>query len=199
MSNVDQANKGSLAGTMQQAFRHYMMQVDGMLPCEVVSYQAPDRVTVRPLIKMLTTDGLHVERNTIPNIPVFRLGGGGFVIRFPIKQGDKGWIIASDRDISLMMQRKWRSDIPNTERIKSFSDGLFLPDPQEWSASDESALTIQSDDGSTTIEVSNGSIKLKASSIELESSTLTHNGVNIGSDHTHTDVQPGNGKTGKPE
>ena len=199
MSSIDQANQGSLAGALAAAFRNYMMKIDGMLPCEVVSYTPPDRVTVRPLVKMLTTDGRHIERPTIANVPVYRAGGGGFVIRYPLKKGDKGWIVAADRDISLMMQRGWRSDIPNTERLKSFSDGLFLPDPQGWSASSEESLTIQSNDGSTTIEVGKGSVKIKASSIELESDTLTHNGVNIGHEHVHDGVQSGPSKTGKPQ
>lgn len=51
--------------------------------------------------------------------------------------------------------------------------------------------------GDCIIEGAN--ITLKASSVKIESDELTHNGVNIGSDHVHAGVQSGSSKTGVPE
>lgn len=39
---------------------------------------------------------------------------------------------------------------------------------------------------------------LRAKNINIESETLTHNGKNIGYDHTHKDVVPGSGNSGEP-
>ncbi|RIQ09850.1 hypothetical protein D0837_18180, partial [Bordetella avium] len=83
-----------------------------------------NRAVVRPLIMVGTTDGRKISRGAIPNIPVFRFGGGGFFVRFPIKPGDFGWIKANDRDVSLMFQRGGQEDWPNTERLHSFSDAM---------------------------------------------------------------------------
>ncbi len=43
-----------------------------------------------------------------------------------------------------------------------------------------------------------GDMTLKASTINIESDSLKHNGVNIGSDHTHSGVETGPADTGPP-
>ena len=43
-----------------------------------------------------------------------------------------------------------------------------------------------------------GNITIKAVGIALESETLTHNGINVGSTHVHTGVLPGPANTGPP-
>ncbi|CAM3041774.1 phage baseplate assembly protein V [Dichelobacter nodosus] len=43
------------------------------------------------------------------------------------------------------------------------------------------------------------SFKIKAKNIELESTTLIHNGINIGSDHKHLGVMSGTSVTGHPK
>ena len=48
-------------------------------------------------------------------------------IYFPVKSGDKGWLIANDRDISIYKQAGEPSP-PNTNRLHSFEDGWLLPD-----------------------------------------------------------------------
>ncbi|SUW69022.1 phage baseplate protein [Bordetella avium] len=112
-----------------------------MLPATVVSYDdAINRAVVRPLIMVGTTDGRKISRGAIPNIPVFRFGGGGFFVRFPIKPGDFGWIKANDRDVSLMFQRGGQEDWPNTERLHSFSDAMFFPDTlKDWAIDGENS------------------------------------------------------------
>ncbi|MCB5201718.1 phage baseplate assembly protein V [Neorhizobium sp. T786] len=52
--------------------------------------------------------------------------------------------------------------------------------------------------GGASITGSGDGLKIKAGSIELESATLTHNGKNIGDDHTHKDVTRGTDETGPP-
>lgn len=49
-----------------------------------------------------------------------------------------------------------------------------------------------------TVSIESPSVSIEADSIELTSTTLTHNGVNIGYLHTHIGVESGDGTSGPP-
>src|SRR5688572_13907641 len=96
--NSDSANEGSLSGGLNAMLRSFFLnEFEGMLPATVVSYDdATNRAVIKPVVMVGTTDGGKVSRAQVPNIPVFRFGGGGFFMRFPIKPGDLGWLKAND-------------------------------------------------------------------------------------------------------
>lgn len=57
-------------------------------------------------------------------------------------------------------------------------------------------------DGAADVTVrAAGNLNLEAGGdiVTSQGGQLTNNGVNVGHDHKHTDVQPGSGKTGEPE
>lgn len=208
--NTDAANEGSLPGQLDAALKSFFLnQFEGMLPATVVSYNdQTNRAVIKPLVMLGTTSGAKVSRAKVSGIPVYRFGGGGFFMRFPIKAGDFGWIKANDRDISLVFQRGGLEDWPNTERMHKFSDAMFFPDTfKQWVVSGDNAdkAVWQTMDGETCISLGSGEIKHKvggvsiavsASGISLVSppGTLTHNGINIGDTHTHvgqTTAPPG--------
>ena len=60
-------------------------------------------------------------------------------------------------------------------------------------------MTIQNKAGDLFISLSGDTIKIKASNIEFESSTLKHNGVNIGATHVHGGVSAGSSDTEVPK
>lgn len=217
----DPANDATLGGALRETFRKMMQRVDGMLPAVVVSYdRASNTAAVRPIIALLTTGGEVVPRAQVARVPVVALGGGGFVVNFPLQAGDRGWIEASDRDISLFLQGLAADQRPNTLRMHSFEDGRFIPDVfREFDVSDVGgdAMTIQSADGTVRVELSPDRLRLVAPTIKMDATTveitadtiditgdvsttgaLTNNGVNVGSTHTHTGVQTGGGTSGPP-
>lgn len=163
--SIDPANNGSLAGTLQFAFERMMMKTDGMLPARVIQYDRDkNRVQVQMLITMITTNGEQVPRPQVASLPVLLMGGGGFLLSFPIKTGDLGWVMASDRDISLFLQN-YNQSPPNSERVKSFSDGLFIPDTMtnyQINSAESDSFVIQSLDGQTIISVGDDEIKIES-------------------------------------
>lgn len=199
--NTDAANDGSLPGQLDAALRAFFLEkFEGMLPATVVSYDdTTNRAIIKPLVMVGTTSGAKVSRAQVSGIPVYRFGGGGFFMRFPIKPGDFGWIKANDRDISLVFQRGGLEDWPNTERMHKFSDAMFFPDTfKQWVISGENAdkAVWQTMDGDTCISLGAGEIKHKVGGVSITVSpagiamvsppgTLTHNGINIGDTHTH--------------
>ena len=174
----DPADEGTLGGAFRAVFRKMMMSADGMLPATVVAYdRASNTATVRPIVALLTTSGAKVPRAQIARIPVLALGGGGFVVNFPLQPGNRGWIEASDRDISLFMQSMQDDEAPNTTRLHSFEDGRFIPDifgEYDVSAVADDAMTIQSLDGTVRIEVSPSKILMVAPDVQIDTLSLIH-------------------------
>lgn len=212
------ADKAGLGAALKATMDKYMKSVDGMLPAVVVSYnRVTNRATVAPAINMVMTNNEQLVRAQLANIPVLALGGGDFVLTFPLKPGDTGWIEASDRDISTWLQGggKRRSQ-PNTHRTHSFSDGRFIPDKLAdftLPAEAEGGVCLQNKAGSCAIIITDSKIIMKGPVEMLDAvdmkqtlavqgqSTMT-GGANIGGiefgTHQHTGVQTGDDTSGGP-
>ena len=166
------ADSGGLAGVLTGLLGKFLQNVDDCLPATVISYDRDSNTaTVRPMMAVLTTDGQSVQRATIASVPVFAYGAGDFVINFPVKPGDLGWIKATDRDISLFKQSMAEAK-PNTVRKHSFEDGFFFPDmiknfdidPEDKDAN----MVIQSRDGKIRVALWPDRVKTTANETWLE-------------------------------
>lgn len=154
--SINPADQGTLAGTLQFALRRAFMSSDNMLPAKVIKYDRENnRVSVQLQVNLITTNGEQVSRAQLSSIPVFVFGGGGFSLSFPLNPGDLGWVLASDRDISLFLQN-YNQSPPNTERVKSFSDGVFYPDAMKTfniTTANEGYAILQNESGTISIEL----------------------------------------------
>lgn len=168
--DIDPANNGSLAGTLQFCMYKFLQSMQNMLPAKVIAYdRTTNRVQVQLMIAMVTTADVQVSRAQIASIPVMVFGGGGFVLSFPLNTGDLGWVLANDRDISLFLQT-YNETAPNTGRIHNFSDGVFVPDIMHGytiNSEDENSVTLQSVDGTMRISLLPDRIKLTAPLVEI--------------------------------
>lgn len=158
------ANSDSIAGLLRVFRAKMMQQWDDMLPAQVMAYDRDSNIAqVQPLIAMVTTNNTIVKRAQLAAVPVLQLGGGGFVLSFPVREGDLGWIKACDRDISLFKQG-YGSSAPNTQRMHSFSDGVFIPDTMlqgaAIAAEDDANAVLQSLDGTVRIALWSDQIKI---------------------------------------
>lgn len=174
------ANDGTLYGAISLAITKTLQSTDDMLPARVIAYdRETNRALVQPLIVMLTTANTQLERAQIASIPVLQLGGGGFVLSFPINPGDIGWIKANDRDISNFLQSYLQSP-PNTIRQHTFADAMFIPDTMFQSVvineEDADNVVLQTIDGTCRIAISSGTIKLTAPAIVFDSPSVSTTG-----------------------
>lgn len=165
--SIDPANEGGLPGLFRHVFGKLMQDVNGMLPARVVAFNgdrnAP-RVTVEPLVMIMTTENKTVSRAQIASVPVFQFGAGGFFMSFPIAPNDLGWILASDRDISNFMQ-SFEASAPQTLRKNNFADSLFIPDIMRQYAindEDQNNAVFQKADGSVRVALWDEFVKLTA-------------------------------------
>ncbi len=175
--NINPADNDTLAGVLRFAFSQLMRSVDGMLPARVLAYdRTANRVQVELMIAMVSTSGAQVSRAQIANIPVINFGGGGYILNFPLTVGDLGFVIANDRDISLFLQ-SYSESPPNTQRVKSFSDAVFIPSVLANYTTDgqDGNAVLQNLDGTIRISLSSDAITVSAgsSSIEVKSTGVT--------------------------
>lgn len=215
----DPANDSSMSGMFRAVFKKQMQKVDGQLPCVVLSYsREANRATVQPLISVLGTNGNTMSRAPVVNVPCLALTGGGYVLSFPIATGDKGWIEASDRDISLFLQAITETR-PNTARMHSFEDARFVPDAfADYVIADEDAgaAVLQSKDGTTKVSVGPNGVKVSGTNVNITATekvafatpiidlgnaqvdgtgNLMFNGVRFAT-HVHSGVQAGTDDSG---
>ncbi len=74
------SNNGTLIGTLRQVMNSMMLNINGLLPAQVIAYEPSntgDRVQVQPLIPMVDTAGNAIQRAQVASIPVIQIGGGG--------------------------------------------------------------------------------------------------------------------------
>jgi Phage protein Gp138 N-terminal domain len=158
-------DKHRLVNSVGAALHSHKMNLQGMLPAKVISYDRTKNIaTVQPQVMHADVADNAYSRFTLAQIPVMSMGGGGFHINFPIKNGDLGWIFAADRDLGLFLQTLQESKAP-TSRMHTFESGMFIPDVfRQYSvqAQNSGAMVIQSTDGATFISISNGVVNITA-------------------------------------
>lgn len=149
------ANVDALTGAFQLILTKFLQNMDNMLPARVIKYNRTTNLAqVQPLIQLITTKNQLVSRAQIASVPVIQMGGGSFVMSFPMATGDLGWIHANDRDISLFLQAFAESP-PNTVRKHSFSDAVLVPDTMM------KGVTIAAEDaGNAVFQTKDGTVKI---------------------------------------
>lgn len=164
-----------LTDLTQLAFRKQMLDVDDMLPARIVSFDRDtNRAQVEILYMVTMTDGSLNGMLAPAEVPTLTVGGGGFVLSFPLKSGDLGWIKASDRDISLFLQ-EYNAQPGNTPRIHSFEDSVFIPDVMRgWVNPEPDGASLQTLDGTTRVTLKGGEVKVVVGSCSF---TITDSGV----------------------
>lgn len=182
------------------------------LPGIVQSFDADaETVTVQPTIqaRVRDRDGFNtwVSLPLLVDVPVVFPGGGGFTLTFPVAAGDECLVVFASRCIDAW----WQSGgvQPQAElRMHDLSDGFAFvglkSQPRTLAGGVSSGgAQLRSDDGATSIEVADGTVTITAASINIvgditTTGTITNNGKDIGSAHTHSGVTPGGGSTGSP-
>ena len=186
------------------------------LPAKVVSFDpANQTVTLAIQIKMQLADGTGADIPPLVDVPVSFPRGGGFAVTFPLKAGDEGIAIFSERCIDGWWH-SGRASLPLDFRLHDLSDAMFIPGicstPRAIGEFFTDGLSMQTLDGSTYIRIVNGAIKIKGN-IEHDGDTKQKGALHsTGAISSDTDVKaagisgkshkhPGDsgGTTGEPQ
>lgn len=157
-------SSGGLLGFNKLALQKALQNLDCCLPAKITAYdRLTNRATVEPQYKVTSTGGDTLQMAQIESIPVLLIGGGDVFISFNLKEGDLGWIIANDQDISLFLQN-YKASPGNTKRMHSFSDAVFIPDlMKDYYLASSDKASIQTKAGTTSITITDGSIDITVS------------------------------------
>lgn len=170
-------NDDSLTGAFRSLYNKILKDIENKLPVEVLEVNASrTKVTVRPLIDKVDKDDSRIQRQAIKGIHVFTAGAGNFLMSFPISVGDKGWIDAADRDISIFLQN-YSSAPPPTRRMHDFNDSIFYPDIMTGftiASEDAGAMVIQNKSGSVKIALDESGVRVK-----VGATTITATGSEV--------------------
>lgn len=143
-------------------------------------------VDVQPLVNQLDGAGDGKGLSQLHNLPYLRIQGGTNAIILDPQPDDIGIAVFCSRDISAVKRTK-KPGNPGSWATHSMSDGLYLGGVLNGAPSQY----IQFHDGGGITIHSTGAVN-------IVSTALTHNGVNIGATHVHGGVETGGGSTSIP-
>lgn len=149
-------------------------------------------VDIKPMVAQTDGAGNVTVHGTIFNVPYFRLQGGANAVILDPQVGDIGIAVVASRDISSAKATK-AAAAPGSRRRFDLADSLYIGGvlndaPTQYVRFSAAGIEVKSPT----------KIILDAPAVEVVGGTLTHNGVNVGDDHTHDGVETGGGNTGPP-
>lgn len=117
----------SLSALIRQAMENRLAGVHTALPGEIRSYDAAtQKASIKPLIKREYKDGDAESLPIINNCPVIQYAGGGGMLSFPIKKGDTGLIVFSERSLDAWLSGGNKEVSPGDRRKHDLSDAIFI-------------------------------------------------------------------------
>lgn len=213
----------SLYYAIEQQIKRAQSNIYTALPAKVISFNG-HTVQCQPMINRMLADGKEISIPALVDVPAQFPHAGGFCITVPIKAGDEGIVIFSSRCIDGWFA-SGNASKPLDNRINDLSDGFFIVGcnsvPNKIPDFYHNGISMQTDDGSTYMRLTNGTIYIKGNIVHTgntnqtgsynqvsgntnSTGTITANdiktkkGIDLNT-HTHTGVQSGNGTTGVPK
>lgn len=217
-----QNNNGTAAGQYDnerwfiEMFGLCMYNYNTCLPCKVVSvnYEA-QTVDIQPTLKAyVPSSGTYIDRPVIKNVPFWIYRAGDTYITLPIKVGDTGIAIFSQRDMSSWKEVGGSVALP-TNRVMDYNDAVYIPylGTKATAVKGYNPDHIEIVKNGKTITVKDGT--LEAPEYDLICKNITCQAVHAtdtivsdtdcisgsisGKSHTHGGVQGGSSSTGGPQ
>ena len=156
-------------------------------------------VAIRPLVQQIDGDGNVIDHGVIYNVPYMRIQGGSNAVILDPQIGDIGIAIFCDKDISAV-KATGAAAPPGSARRFAMSDAVYLQSilssaPSQYVRFSDAGVEVVSP---VKVHIQAPTGQFDIDTLDINGSALRHNGVNIGSTHTHTGVTPGSGVSGAP-
>lgn len=167
-----------MAGLLNFFERSIFLHLEKVTPAQIISYDRnTNRASVQILNYSITSDGAKIIRKPEYDIPVTVLGAGGYCLSFPVNQGDIGFLIASDGDISVF-KKILGVFAPAVYQRHKYKNSFFIPliiNNFTINAEDAQAVLLTSLDGQTRISLQNNNITVTSQNITVNSETAVLN------------------------
>ena len=172
-----ESQEQSLAQLLSWHFEQLAKGVNTAAPGVVESYDpATKRARVRPALRLLLTSGETINKPAIIDVPVIHPAGGGYIMHFPLGAGDTVLLIFSQRGIENFKKTFQEAD-PPPDALFAERDAIALPGFGALPVTPAGeGCTLQSEDGSTFVEVHSDRIRLRHGEQDL---TITDSGLEV--------------------
>ena len=172
----------TLAEVINDMIEAKILDIHTSMPGKVETYDhTQQKADIKPLLrkKYTVNGGTIVEIPVIPGVPVQwpAANNGAAYIHMPLKSGDLGLIIFTDRSIDAWLSREQHPQedagkimSPNDPRHHDLSDAIFIPGirPFNWALENTNADNFILQNGSIRIELDpSGKISITGASNEL--------------------------------
>ncbi|MDE9565886.1 baseplate protein [Xenorhabdus bovienii] len=153
------------------------LDIHTALPARVVSFNG-HTATIELLITQTLSNGSVIELPPLVDVPVQFPRAGGFCFTVPVSAGDEGLAIFSERCIDGWYATGNKS-VPLDARLHDYSDASFIPgicsQPKKIPDFFNGGASMQTDDGSTFIRMTQGKITIQGDIEHLGNSKQTGN------------------------
>lgn len=144
-------------------------------PGKVLEYdRTTHRARIQPLLKIRYSNDETRDAQPI-TVDVMRFCAGGFLIDFPIKAGDTGWFVSSDKDVT-RIKETGETNLPSSAETHSFKRGFWIPDNWQDTEVSDDGLVLQSVDGTQKVVVKKDGVDITGTAITINGPT-TINGT----------------------
>ncbi|WP_392552091.1 Gp138 family membrane-puncturing spike protein [Orbus wheelerorum] len=153
----------SLTTVIKKSIKQDRSNVYTALPARVINFNG-HTVTCEIMITRIMTNGQEIEIPPLVDVPAQFPHAGGFCFTVPIKKGDEGLVIFSSRCIDGWYISGDKSK-PLDNRMHDLSDGIFIVGvnsvPKKITDFYHDGASMQTDNGSTYIRLTDGKILIK--------------------------------------
>lgn len=145
----------------------------------------------------------------LTHVPLVFPNGGGFVLTFPIAQGDECLIVFASRCIDAWWQSGGNTNRPMEARMHDLSDGFCIPGPRSQpnvvSSINATDVQLRNEAGTSLIGIkANGNIEITGPTVTVTGNLVVSGTVVAGTPpislttHTHSGVTSGSDPSGPP-
>jgi len=192
--------KATQTELIEHSFFELMKDVGTSIPAAVQSFDGDTQQAVIQVgIERIDINGVTFTPPPIIQCPVM-FPGGKWCVEYQIDKGDEGLLIISQRCMDAWKDQGGVAPNP-IGRFHDMQDALFIPGfrSQKNKLTDfqNNGIRLRDQSGENYVWLKNsGDIEMKGASFQgeftggfnVDSTSMTHNGTNIGDDHDHDDT-----------
>lgn len=180
------------------------------MPAQVTSvddYQSNQMLDVKPLINYFDEDNEAIAFDVIPSVIVCLEEAGGALISLPVKVGDRVTLEFSKQGLDNYLTSQGDSPLTPSDKRKFAITDCFArlgcptavsnlsPNPDDVEIKFAGSSWKMKPNGDVEEYVAGNRKTIVVGNYEIESSSLTHNGVNISETHVHEQGADSDGNT----
>lgn len=153
---------------IREAIEAVLNEMNIAFPCKVIARKGNAKVDIQPLLKRKYETGEVIDLPIIQDVPVQMPRGAAYWIKLPVKVGDTGLAVCSQRSLDKWLVSGGSVD-PQDPRKFDVSDAVFFPGLYPFSDQVTGAATdlVVHNGVSEIVVMENGKFKIKNASNEL--------------------------------